>query len=205
MTYKIAVLSSSGGTVLQAIMDELKSGRMPGITFVGLFTDKKNSLALKRAKSAGYKTFFFDPQGKTRVEYDREMLEKLKELKVDLVVLAGYMRILSGLFVENYRDRIINVHPSLLPDFAGGMDMSVHGEVLKSGVEKSGMTIHLVDESLDRGLILMQSECKVVSDETPTSLKEKVQALECKGMVDVIKRFADGSIQESIEQKRLCL
>jgi len=199
MTYKIAVFSSTRGTVLQAIMDELKAGEMPGIELAGAFSNRKSCGAIVRAEEAGFPTFTFSTKDKSREDYDAEVLEKLAELDVDLIVLVGYMRILSSGFVQAYEDRIINVHPSLLPDFAGGMDANVHQDVLDAGVKKTGMTIHLVDESVDGGKILLQKECEVEDGETVGSLKAKVQALECQWMPEVIRQFADGRIQKSIE------
>lgn len=199
MTYKIAVFSSSRGTVLQAIMDELKAGEMPGVELTGVFSNRKACGAIERAQESGFPTYTFAAKGKTREEYDAEVLTALSDLNVDLIVLVGYMRILSSDFVSAYEKRIINVHPSLLPEFAGGMDANVHQDVLDAGVKETGMTIHLVDESVDGGQILMQKSCAVAEGETVETLKSKVQALECQWMPEIIRQFADGRIQESIE------
>ncbi|MFT7184109.1 MAG: formyltetrahydrofolate-dependent phosphoribosylglycinamide formyltransferase [Oceanicoccus sp.] len=198
MIYKIAVLASTRGTVLQAIMGELEAGEMPGIELVGVLSDK-NCGAIDRAAEQGLPNFTFDAKGKTREEFDSELLLKLEELEADLIVMVGYMRIVSKLFIDKYRGRILNVHPSLLPAFPGGVDGDVHEAVLAAGVEKTGCTIHLVDENLDAGEILMQMECSVDSDETTESLKAKVQDLECKAMPEIIRQFADGRLKEGIE------
>lgn len=189
MSFKIAVLASTRGTVLQAILDELSAGKLPGVELAGVLSNKECG-AIERARSGGVPALVFSTKGKTREEFDAELLEKLEEWNVDLVVLVGYMRLLSAPFVERYRDRIINVHPSLLPAFAGGMDANVHQEVLDAGVEKTGCTIHLVDESVDGGRILLQKEVAIGADETVDSLKAKVQALECEAMPEVIRDFA---------------
>lgn len=198
MTYKIAVLASTRGTVLQAIMAEMEAGTMPGIELVGVLSNKDCG-AIDKAAEAGIPNFIFDSRGKTREEFDEEVLMKLDELKVDLVVMLGYMRIVSKKFIEAYRGRIINVHPSLLPAFSGGMSDSVHQAVLDAGVEKTGCTIHRVDESVDGGEILLQKECEVSHGETVKSLKEKVQILEKKWIPEMIRQFADGQLQEAIE------
>lgn len=192
MTYKIAVLASTRGTVLQSIMDEMEAGLMPGIELAGVFSNRRKCGAIERAAKAGYPTFTYGAKGKTREAFDQEMLSDLKRLNVDLIVLVGYMRILSAGFVEAYKDHIINVHPSLLPAFAGGMDSDVHSEVIAAGVKETGATIHLVDETVDGGRILLQESCEVASEDTAETLKNKVQNLEKKMMPEVIRGFANG-------------
>lgn len=194
-TFKIAILASTNGTDLQAIIDELEAGKMQGIELAGVLSNKSKCYAIERAKKQGYKTFTFqskNPDGtkKSREAFDQEMLKVLKELEVDLVVLVGYMRILSEAFVDAFESRIINVHPSLLPAFAGGMDTNVHEEVIKSGVKETGCTFHLVTKELDAGPILLQKTCTVDPNETPESLKQKVQALEKEWYPEVIRQLA---------------
>ena len=113
----------------------------------------------------------------------------MDEKKVDLILLIGYMRILSAPFVNKYKNKILNVHPSLLPAFAGGMDLNVHEEVIKSGVKETGCTIHLVDEGVDSGKIILQKKCFVSPSDTTETLKKKVQKLEGSAWVEVLKRF----------------
>jgi phosphoribosylglycinamide formyltransferase 1 len=194
MTYKIAVLASTRGTVLQAIMAEMEAGQMPGIELVGILSNKDCG-AIDKAAESGYANFVFNSDEKSREEFDAELLVKLEELDVDLVVMAGYMRIASKAFVDKYRGQIINVHPSLLPAFPGGMSKSVHKAVLESDVKKTGCTIHLVDESVDGGKILLQKECEISENETIESLKEKVQTLEKQAMPEVIRNFAAEAIE----------
>jgi len=192
MTYRIAVLASTRGTVLQSIMDEMEAGLMPGIELVGVFSNRRKCGAMERAANAGYATFAYGAKNKTREDFDQEILADLKRLNVDLVVLVGYMRILSKEFVDAYPGHIINVHPSLLPAFAGGMDSDVHSEVIAAGVKETGASIHLVDETVDGGKILIQESCEVSPEDTPETLKNKVQALEKKMMPEVIRGFANG-------------
>lgn len=191
MAYKIAVLASTNGTDLQAIIDEMKAGEMPGIELVGVLSNKADCYAIERARAQGYATFTFDATGKTREQFDEEMIAKLKELQVDLIVCVGYMRIFSAGFVKTFAGKIINVHPSLLPAFAGGMNKSVHEEVLKAGVKETGCTIHFVDESVDGGKIILQKSCPVLPTDTADTLRERVQALEKKWYPEVIRQFAN--------------
>lgn len=188
--YKIAVLASTNGTDFQAIIDQKVAGNLK-VEIVGLFTNKSQCGAVAKAEKAGISVFAFKSKGKSREIFDTEMIEKLQELKVDLIVLVGYMRILSDKFIQAFPDKIINVHPSLLPKFAGGMDCNVHEEVLAAGETETGMTIHFVEEKLDGGKIILQKSCKVAENETIDSLKEKVQNLEKKWYPRVIQDFAD--------------
>ena len=192
--YKIAVLASTNGTDFQAIIDEIKAGTLKNVEIVGLFTNRAQCGAVAKAEKAGIPVFTFSSKGKSREIFDTEMIEKLQELKVDLIVLIGYMRILSDKFVQTFPRKIINVHPSLLPKFAGGMDTNVHEEVLKSREKTTGCTIHFVDEKLDGGEIICQKSCPVFPDDTPESLKKRVQDLEKKWYPRVIQDLADGKI-----------
>jgi phosphoribosylglycinamide formyltransferase 1 len=191
--FKIGVLASTKGTDLQAIIDEIESGKMPGIEITVVISNKKNAYALERADKHGIKAIFADPKGKTREEYDKELIKVLKENKVDLVVLIGYMRILSVPFVREYRNRIINVHPALMPKFSGPgyFGANVHEAVLKAGEKETGCTIHFVDEGVDEGEIILQKKVSVEPTDTPDSLKEKVQALEKRWYPHVIRMLAE--------------
>lgn len=191
-TFKIAILASTKGTDLQAIIDEMKSGKMPGIELSVVISNKEDCYALQRAKEQGYKTVFINPEGKTREEFDQEMAKILEENKVDLVVLVGYMRILSDSFVRKFKNKIINVHPALIPKFCGKdfFGSNVHEAVLAAGEKETGMTIHFVDEGVDTGKIILQKKCPVDPSDTPETLKEKVQALEKKYYPEVIRQLA---------------
>ncbi len=192
--YKIAVLASTNGTDFQAIIDEIKAGTLKNVEIVGLFTNRSKCGAVAKAEKAGIPIFAFKSKGKSREIFDTEMIEKLQELKVDLIVLVGYMRILSDKFVQAFPNRIINVHPSLLPKFAGGMDTNVHEEVLAAGEKETGCTIHIVNEEVDGGKILCQKSCPVFPDDTPETLKKRVQNLEKKWYPRIIQDFANGKI-----------
>lgn len=192
--YKIAVLASTNGTDFQAIIDEVAEGTLP-VKIAGLFTNRSQCGAVDKARKAGIPVFAFSTKGKSREVFDTKMIEKLQDLAVDLIVLVGYMRILSDKFVQAFPNRIINVHPSLLPKFAGGMDGNVHEEVIKAGETETGMTIHLVTEEVDGGKILCQKSCKVLPTDTAETLKNRVQNLEKNWYPRVIEDFAKGGIK----------
>lgn len=194
--FKIAVLASTNGTDLQAIIDAMNAGEMPGIELVCVASNKKNCGAITRARAQGYETVFVSPFGKSREEYDRELADALRARDIDLVVLVGYMRILTPEFIRAFQGRIINVHPSLLPKFGGRnfFGRSVHEAVLAAGATETGMTIHHVTEEVDGGPIILQKKVAVAPDDTPETLKEKVQALEKEWYPKVIRQIADGAI-----------
>ena len=197
---KIGVLASTRGTDLQAIIDEIEQGKLDAEVSV-VISDRPDAYALERARKHGIEAIFIDPKGKTREEFDREVMKILDEKQVDVVALIGYMRILSKEFVRKYRNRIMNVHPSLLPAFAGGMDKNVHKAVLDYGVKVTGCTIHFVDETVDGGPIILQAAVPVEEDDTVDTLKEKVQALEKKLYPEALRLFHEGRLK--IEGRRV--
>lgn len=184
--FKIAVLASTNGTDLQAIIDEMKAGKMQGIELSIVLADRK-CYAIERAKTQGYKTQIVEDKNPER---DEKFIEILEKEKIDLVVLVGYMRILSHEFVRKFKT--INVHPSLIPKFSGKnfFGQSVHEAVIKAGEKETGMTIHYVDEGVDTGKIILQKIVEVNENDTPETLKEKVQALEKKYYPQVIRDLA---------------
>lgn len=200
----IAVLASTRGTDLQAIIDEIKDGKMEGINLTVVISDKEDCLALKRAKDQNFPAVFIDPKVfPSQIKYDREILKVLREYNVDLVVLVGYMRILGDEIIDRYRHKILNVHPSLIPLFSGPgmMDKNVYEEVLKSGMKITGCTIHFVTEEVDQGPIVLQKAVEIDNDETSDSLKEKVQGLEKKWYPEVIRWIAAGKVW--VEESRV--
>ncbi len=195
----IAVFASTRGTGLQAVLDALHDRTLADTSLAFVLSNKKNCGALMRAQSAGVQAYFIPavrPDGtkKGREEYDRECLEICHRHGIDVIFLIGYMRLLSRPFVAAYRNRILNVHPSLLPSFPG-MDLDVHRAVLAYGCKVSGCTVHLVDEGTDTGPIVIQRCVAITEGETPESLKEKVQAEEKKAIVDAIRLFEEGRIR----------
>lgn len=195
--YKIAVLASTRGTDLQAIIDEIEAGNMPGIELTAVISNKKSCQALQRAKDQGYEAYYINPKGRTRVEFDQEMAKILHEKDVDLICLIGYMRILSEWFVKEFKGKIVNVHPAIDLEKYGGEGFfggNVHKAVLKAGEKETGCTIHLVTEDVDAGPIIAQEKVDIENDDTVDTLKEKVQGCEKKLYPEVIRKFAAGEI-----------
>ncbi|MBT3606769.1 MAG: phosphoribosylglycinamide formyltransferase [Candidatus Marinimicrobia bacterium] len=189
---KLGVLGSTNGTDLQAILDSVASGELNGEVSVVL-SNQKNAYILERAKNHNVPTVFLSHKEKSRKEFDDEMTAILKEHAVDLVLLIGFMRILSAKFCQEWQDRLLNVHPSLLPKYAGGMDTNVHEGVLKNGDSETGCTIHFVTDEVDAGPILIQKKCNVEPDETVNTLKTKVQKLEGVAFIEAIQLIQNNS------------
>ena len=196
-TLKLGVLGSTNGTDLQAILDASTSGDLNAEVSVAI-SNRKNAYILERAENHNVPAVFISHKGKTREEFDAEMTSVLNERGADLVLLIGFMRILSAEFCNTWRDRLLNVHPSLLPKYAGGMDTNVHEEVLKNGETETGCTIHFVTDEVDGGPILIQKKCVVAPDDTVESLKTKVQQLEGVAFIEAIKLISRGSHRETL-------
>lgn len=193
----IVVMASTNGTDLQAIIDAIKNQKL-NVNLKLVFSNKE-CYAIERAKNEGFETCILKPlKNELREDYDKRCSEIIGE--VDLIVLVGYMRLFSKYFVEKHKNRIINIHPSLLPSFPG-MDLNVHKAVLDYGCKISGCTIHFVDEGMDSGLIIAQDCVKIDNNETIESLKKKVQDLEKKLYVEIIQKFVDNKIK--IEEKKV--
>jgi len=191
---KIAVLGSTKGTNLEAVFNAIQKGEIDA-EIVTVISDKKNAYILERAKGYGISALFVNPKNfSKREDYDKNIIEKLKHEQVELVILIGYMRILCPCFIEQYKNRIINIHPSLLPAFAGGMDLDVHKEVIERGIKVTGCTLHFVDNGTDTGPIILQKAVEISEDDTPQSLKEKVQKGEQEIIIKGIKLFQKGQL-----------
>jgi len=186
----IGVLGSTKGTDLQAILDAIHSKKL-NATVSTVISNRKNAYILDRAKDHSVPFYFISHKGKDRKDFDAEMTGVLKKHEVDLVLLIGFMRILSSSFCREWRDRILNVHPSLLPKYAGGMDTNVHEEVLKNKDKETGCTIHFVTDELDSGPILIQKKCAVEEGDTVETLKSKVQILEGEAFLEAIPLMAN--------------
>ena len=187
----IAVLVSGSGTNLQAIIDSINKGYIPArIAFV--LSDKKKAFALERAKKAGIETITLDKSDyKTREGFDREVVKHLKKKNVELVVLAGFMRLLSPYFTKEYKNKIINVHPALLPSFKGSQGIK---DALDHGVKVTGVTVHFVDEELDSGPIILQKAVEIKEDDNEETLLARVHKAEHEVYPEAIKLFVEGKI-----------
>ncbi len=188
MTKKLVILGSTRGTDLQFIIDSIES-RLLDAKIELVLSNKQGAFILERANNHNLVTKCIESKGKKRVEFDSLVATEIDKVNPDIIVLIGFMRILSPEFVNRYPNKIINVHPSLLPKFAGSMDCDVHSDVIAAGEYESGCTVHLVTEDVDGGRILLQKKCRVSLDETPETLKIKVQKLEGESLVKVIKSW----------------
>ena len=187
--FTIVVLASTNGTDLQAIIDEIYTGTLP--VQLSAVIANRECYAIERAKHQGFHTVVIHSKGKVKEEYDKNLLSEIQRYKPDLIVLVGYMRILSPSVIHVFKNKIINVHPSLIPKYSGEKyyGSNVHKAVLDAGEKESGMTIHLVDEGVDTGKILCQRKVLIEKGETVDSLKKKIQALEKKWYPEIIRSF----------------
>jgi phosphoribosylglycinamide formyltransferase-1 len=199
---RIGVLGSTSGTDLQALIDDIEAGRLPAEVSV-VISNKPDAFILERAQKHGIKAVCIPSKGRDREDFDREVAKNLDGHGTQLILLIGYMRILSKWFVERYKDRIMNVHPSLLPAFSGGMDMDVHQAVLGHGVKVTGATLHFVDEGADTGPIIAQKAVVVAEGETRESLKAKVQAAEQEMILRAVTLFAKGKLKVEWRKVRI--
>jgi len=193
--FKIAVLGSTRGTGLQAIIDAIKDENLENVSMSFVLSNKEESKILKKAEDNGIKNIYLDPEGKSGEEYDKEVDRLLQEHEVELVILIGYMKLMTSWFVEKWRNKVMNIHPSLLPAYAGGMDLTVHEDVLKRGCKISGCSLIFIDEGADTGPIILQKVCSVDNNETPDTLKAKIQKLEGNALVKGIKLYKDGKLK----------
>ena len=167
----IAILISGRGSNMIALADAVRAGAIPNAEISIVISDQPNAAGIERARQSGLETLVIKRGSRSREEHDREIIAALRERKVDLVCLAGYMRILSPEFIEAFRGRILNIHPSLLPLFPG---LEPQRQALEHGVKTSGCTVHLVDETLDGGPIIAQREVPVHEDDTVETLTERI-------------------------------
>ena len=191
---RISVFGSTKGTDMQAIIDWIESKKLDA-EIVLVVSDKKDAYILERAKKHGIETAFADyKKFFSRPETEKWVAEQLHKKKVDLILLIGYMKIITPYLVNEFKGRMWNIHPSLLPKYAGGMDSNVHEEVLREGEKESGCTLHEVSEEVDKGRIILQKKVKIADGETSDSLKEKVQKAEQECLLEAIKMVTEGKI-----------
>ncbi len=174
---KIAVCVSGGGTNLQAIIDSINSGEIHNTEIAVVISNNKNAYALERASKAGIEGICISPKDYAgRQEFNAAFLDKLNSYNVDLVVLAGFLVVIPEEMIRQYRNRIINIHPSLIPSFCGTgyYGLKVHEGALARGVKVTGATCHFVDEGTDTGPIILQKAVEVLDDDTPETLQRRV-------------------------------
>ncbi len=199
--FNIVVLVSGRGTNLQAIIDAIKEGKING-RIAAVISNRRKAYALERAKKHGIEAIYLPARkGEERESYDRKLAGIIDKKNPDLIVLAGFLRILSPWFVKNYKWKIINIHPALLPSFAGLYGEDVHRAVLEYGCKVSGCTVHFVDEKVDHGPIIVQKCVEVKDDDSIETLAARVLEKEHESLVEAIKLLSEGKIK--IEGRRV--
>lgn len=190
---RIAVLASGRGTNFEAIASAQIKGKMRNAKVVLLITDKEHAPVRERARRHGIKEIFVNPcDHKSREAFDKRLVKIIKAEHIDLVVLAGYMRILSPCFVRAFKSRIINIHPALLPAFKG---VDAIARAWRHGVKVTGVTVHFLDEKVDHGPIIAQKSFHIREGETLESVEERIHRIEHKIYPEVITRIVEGKIK----------
>ena len=195
---RVGVLASGRGSNLQAIIDAIEAGRIDA-TIVLVLSNKKDAAALERARKHGLTEVFLDPkpfagQPDSREAYDRAVLDVLRKNDVELVLLAGYMKIVTPVLVKAYENRMMNIHPSLLPSFPG---LDAQKRALDHGVKLSGCTVHFVTEGVDEGPIIIQAAVPILEGDTPETLAARILVEEHKIYPKAVQLYAEGRLNVS--------
>lgn len=189
---RFAVFASGNGSNLQAIIDAVKQGAVPAELAI-VFSDRHKAYALKRAEAAGIKTLCLERKDYAAPQsFDRQIIIYLREHRIDFIILAGYMRLLTPFFVKQYEQKILNIHPSVLPAFRGAKAIK---DTFTYGAKVAGVTVHFVDEKMDHGPIILQEAFKISEKETLESLEERIHAVEHKLYPKAIALFAEGRLR----------
>lgn len=192
---RIAVFASGNGSNFQAILDANKSGAL-NARIALLVCDRSDAFAIERAEKEGVPAFVFNPKNFfDKAAYESDILEYLETMKIDFIVLAGYMRLVGSTLLEKYEGRIVNIHPSLLPDFPG---KDAIGQALTAGADKTGATVHFVDSGMDTGQIIAQESVTIEPGETRDTLQKKIQQIEHTLYPAVIEKLLNGT-KETIQ------
>ena len=200
---KISVLASKKGIDLQAVIEAIQKGELDAEISV-VISDKKDAYVLERAKNYNIPSIYLNTECTTREYFDKKIANVIEEYGgTDLILLIGYMRILGPQFVQKYKNKIMNIHPSLLPLFAGKMDTEIYKVVLESGIKVTGCTLHFVDEGTDTGPIILQKAVPVETHETLEALEEKLNIAEQEIILKGIRLFIDKRLK--IEGKRVII
>src|SRR3984893_9608821 len=198
MKKRISVLLSGRGSNFEALADSVASGRLPNAEIALVLSNREGAPGIERARARGIESCVIPSKGLERETYDKQVVAALREKAVDLVCLAGFMRLLSSYFVAAYPQRILNIHPSLLPSFPG---LEAQRQALEYGVKFSGCTVHLVDENLDAGPILAQAIVPVREDDTDETLSARILAEEHRIYTDAVRLILSGRYR--IEGRRV--
>ena len=189
---KIGILISGRGSNMIAIVEAVQSGRIPNSEVAVVVSDKTSAEGLEKAKKRGIETVVITRKKRSREEHDAEIIAELKKREVELVCLAGYMRLLSSSFVRVFLNKIINIHPSLLPSFKG---LDAQKQAFEHGVKISGCTVHFVDEDLDHGAIILQKAVEIAETDTAEMLSAKILDHEHALYVEAVKLIVEGKIE----------
>ena len=193
---RVGVMVSGGGTNLQAILDAIDSGAIRGASIEAVISNNPGAYALERAKSRGIEAVCLSPKSfESREQFNEALLAKTDEYNLDLIVLAGFLVTIPEAMIQKYRNRIINIHPSLIPSFCGVgyYGLKVHEAALKRGVKLTGATVHYVDEGVDSGPIILQKAVEVLPGDTPEILQRRVmEEAEWKILPQAIDMIANG-------------
>lgn len=193
---KVCVCVSGGGTNLQAIIDAIDAGTITNTEIVRVISNNKGVFALERAQKHGIDALAVSPKDyETRELFNEALLAAIDEVEPDLIVLAGFLVVIPAKMIQKYRNRIINIHPSLIPSFCGTgyYGLKVHEAALERGVKVTGATVHFVDEGTDTGPIILQKAVEVLPDDTPKSLQQRVmEQAEWKILPQAINMIANG-------------
>ena len=188
---KIGILISGRGSNMAALADAVGGGRVPGAEISVVVSDRAEAAGLAHARGRGIEALACERRGRGREEHEREIISALRERGVGLVCLAGFMRLLSPCFVEEFRGRVLNIHPSLLPAFPG---LDAQRQAIEHGVKFSGCTVHFVDETLDGGPIITQRVVPVLEDDTPDTLAARILVEEHKAYPEAVRLVAAGNL-----------
>ncbi len=189
---KIAILISGRGSNMVALVDAVKSGEIPASEVAVVISDKRDAAGLEKARERGVDTVVVERNGRTREEHDAEIVAVLNSYGVELVCLAGYMRLLSPGFIKAFPDRIVNIHPSLLPSFPG---LNVQQQAIDHGVKVSGCTVHFVNEDLDAGPIILQKVVNVKDDDAAETLAARILEQEHRTYIEAVRLVASGRVK----------
>lgn len=185
---KLGILISGRGSNMTALVDAVQSGEIPDSQVAVVISDKPQAAGLAKAQERGVETVVIERRGRSREEHDAEIAKELKKRGVELVCLAGYMRLLSPQFVQAYPNKIINIHPSLLPAYPG---LDVHERVLAAGEKVSGCTVHYVNEDLDAGEVILQREVPVLPDDTAETLSARILDQEHTAYIEALREITN--------------
>jgi len=189
---RLGILLSGRGSNFLAIHKAIADGRLPGAEIAVVLTNKADAPGLAAARDLGLPAHHIPVAGRTPVERDQEFIARLRQYEVDLVCLAGYMRIISPTFVEAFPNRILNVHPSLLPSFPG---LDAQAQALEFGAKVAGCTVHFVDEAVDHGVIILQHAVPVLDDDSNDTLSARILVEEHKAYPEAIGRVLSGDYE----------